>query len=90
MSFSLRTQRDISLLLCRQILLLTPPLGAEGWAGFGIPIGHPIFKHENFSFFFRCPIVISPAISQQYQRLHKKSIVVDTHNDILSTALKKT
>ncbi len=42
-----------------------------------------------FLSFFAVLFIISPAISQQYQKLHIKSILVDTHNDILTNAFEK-
>lgn len=39
--------------------------------------------------FFTLALFSSPAFSQSYKKLHEKAIVIDTHNDFISTGIEK-
>ncbi len=39
--------------------------------------------------FFTIALFSSPAFSQSYKKLHEKAIVIDTHNDFISTGIEK-
>jgi len=39
--------------------------------------------------FFTLALFSSPAFSQSYKKLHAKAIVIDTHNDFISTGIEK-
>ena len=39
--------------------------------------------------FFALALFSSPAFSQSYKKLHEKAIVIDTHNDFISTGIEK-
>ncbi|MFL5774145.1 MAG: membrane dipeptidase, partial [Flavisolibacter sp.] len=40
-------------------------------------------------FFVILFLFVSTATSAQYQKIHRKAVVIDTHNDVLSTVVMK-
>ncbi len=43
----------------------------------------------KYTFFIACLVLPSLLFAQRYQRIHRKAVLVDTHNDILSTCVEK-